>query len=164
MVNHTKLTVIREQFDSATALQRVEAVTRDVSATIEQKLYYPYFGFTAQCTVRTMIGRKAVSVDCLVDGINGLGATADPFSTDEITVSDEMRLPSKILHDEAKRTAHRNLTHQLSKKLKMIAPFDVTLESNGTLYRGFWIVALGNGRIMIDSVTGGIHPLSATAA
>jgi hypothetical protein len=164
MVKQKTLTVIREQFDSAAALRRIEDLTQDVSASIEQKLYYPYYGFSANCTVRTMIGRKSLSIDCLVDGINGLGATADPFVTEEIAVADEMRLLSRISHDEAVRTAQRNLTHQLSKKLKMIAPFDVTLESNGTVYRGFWIVALSNGRIMIDSVTGGIHPLSASAA
>lgn len=164
MAKQKMLTVIREQVDSATALRRIEALTHDVSATIEQKLYYPYYGFTAHCTVRTMIGSKDLSVGCLVDGINGLGATADPFSTDEIAVSDETQLVSRISHDEARRAAHRYFTHSLSKKLKMIAPFDVRLESNGTLYRGFWIVALGNGRIMIDTVTGSMHPLSASAA
>jgi hypothetical protein len=32
------------------------------------------------------------------------------------------------------------------------------------VYRGFWIVRIGNGRVMLDSVTGAIQSLCATAA
>jgi hypothetical protein len=32
------------------------------------------------------------------------------------------------------------------------------------IYRSFWIVRIGDSRIMVDSVTGGIQPLSASAA
>lgn len=164
MIKKKMLTVICERFDSATALQSIEAIAGGRSGVVEQKLVYPYYHLTAQCTVPTMIGRQELTVHCLVDGINGSGATADPFSTDKLIVPDEIRLQPKITSGEAARIAHRTVTHQLSKKLRMIAPFDVSLESTGTIYRSFWIVRIGNGRIMIDSVTGSMHTLSASAA
>ena len=46
----------------------------------------------------------------------------------------------------------------------MIAPFDVSLEATGVIYRSFWIVRIGDVRIMLDSVTGSTHPLVASAA
>jgi hypothetical protein len=164
MAKERTLAVIREQVDPGSALQRVEGVTIGVSAVVERSVLYPYIQFTAQCTVPTMIGGKGLSIDCLVDGINGLGATADPFSTDQLVLRDEVRLQPKITNDEARRAAQRTVTHQLGKRLRMIAPFDVELEPVGTIYKRFWIIRIGKGRIMVDSVTGDMHPLSANAA
>ena len=126
-------------------------------------MVYPYYRFKAGCKIPTIIGKQDVTVDCLVDGINGLGATADPFATDQLNVTDENQLKPELSNCEAVKIAHRTVTHQLGKKLKVIAPFDVTLEATGLVYRSFWIVRIGDSRIMIDSVTGGTHPLSASA-
>ena len=164
MVKEKLLTVIREQVDSATALQNIAGMTDGVSGVVERSVLYPYIRFTASCSVPTMIGRKAISLDCLVDGINGLGATADPFSTGQLVLCDEVRLQPKITTDEAQRTAQRTVTHQLGRQFRMIAPFDVQLEAAGTIYKRFWIIMIGDGRIMTDSVTGNMHTLSATAA
>ncbi len=164
MADEKMLTVIREQVDASAALQSVHAVRGDVAGVVEQKLFYPYYRFRASCKVPTIIGKQDLAIDCLVDGINGLGATADPFITQQLNVTDENHLKSEISNCEAVKVAHRTVTHQLGKKLKMIAPFDVTLEAKGMIYRSFWIVRIGDSRIMVDSVTGGMHPLSASAA
>ena len=164
MGGQTRLAVICEQFDEQAALRRIDAIAGDGAGDIEQKLFYPYCRLKACCSVPTMIGRQELTVDCLVDGINGSGATADPFATETMLVADEIQLLSRISHGEAARIARRTLTHWLGKKLRMIAPFDVTLESTGTVYRGFWIVRMGNGRIMMDSVTGGMQALGTSAA
>ena len=164
MADEKMLTVIREQVDASAALQSIHSVRGDVAGVVEQKLYYPYYRFKAGCKVPTMIGKQDVAVDCLVDGINGLGATADPFATDQLNVSNENHLKPEITNCEAVKIAHRTVTHQLGKKLKMIAPFDVTLEATGLVYRSFWIVRIGDSQIMVDSVTGGTHALSASAA
>ena len=158
------LNVIREQVDSGTALQNIAGMTDDVPVFVEGSVLYPYFAFSARCTIPTMIGRQAMSVDCLVDGINGLGATTDSFSTAQTLATDEVRLQTRITNEDAGRAAQRTVTHSLGKQLKMIAPFDVQLESAGTIYKRFWIIRIGNGRIMADSVTGNMHPLSAIAA
>jgi len=164
MIKEKLLTVIREQVDSATALQNIAGMTGGVSVVVERSVLYPYIRFTAQCSVPTMIGRKAISLDCLVDGINGLGATADPFCTDPLILCDEVRLQHRITSDAAQRTAQRTVTHQLGRQFRMIALFDVQLEAAGTIYKRFWIIKIGNGRIMTDSVTGNMHTLSAHAA
>ena len=164
MADQKMLTVMREQVDASSALHSIHAFRGDVAGVVEQKLIYPYFQFTASCKIPTVIGKQDVAVDCLVDGINGLGATADPFSTDQMNVTDENQLKPEISNGEAVKIAHRTITHQLGKKLKMIAPFDVTLEAKGMVYRSFWIVRIGDSRIMVDSVTGGMQPLRASAA
>ena len=164
MTEERIINVIRGQVDSTTALRHVEGMTGNVSVIFEGSVLYPYIGYTARCNVPTMIGMKKVSVTCLVDGVNGLGATADSFRTEEALTHDEVRLQSKITADDAQRTARRTVTHRLGKKLKMIAPFDVQLETAGIVYKRFWIIRIGDGRIMADSVTGNMHPLSMTAA
>jgi len=164
MADVKMLTVIREQVDASAALQSIHVARGDVAGVVEQKMVYPYYLFRADCKIPTIVGKQDVSVDCLVDGINGLGATADPFITEHLNVTDEDHLKSEISNSEAVKVAHRTVTHQLGKKLKMIAPFDVTLEAKGMIYRSFWIVRIGDSRIMVDSVTGGMHPLSASAA
>jgi len=164
MAREGRLTIIRERVDSTTALQNVAGMTDDVAVVVEGSVLYPYIAFTARCAVPTMIGKKEITVDCLVDGVNGHGATADSFSTEQMVACDEVRLQSKITDGEARRTAQRTVTHRLGKKLKLIAPFDVQLEAAGTVYKRFWIIRIGDGRIMADSVTGNMHPLSASAA
>lgn len=164
MNKQNMLNVICGRFDSASALQRVESIAGDGSAAIEQQLYYPYFHLAARCSVPTMIGRKELTVDCLVDGINGSGATTDPFLTEQVTVPGEIQLQPKWSRDEAVRVARRTLTHRLGKKMRMIAPFDVVFESTTLIYRGFWIVRVGTGKIVLDSVTGGMQSLRASAA
>jgi len=164
MANKVSLKVIREQIDASAALQSVNTMRRDITAVVEHKLVYPYFQFTARCKVPTVVGKKEVTVACMVDGVNGHGATADHFSVEEIMVPDDSRLQLGISHDEATKIAQRAVTHQLGKRLKMIAPFEVALESAGLVYRSFWIVRVGDKSVMIDSVTGAMHPLAASAA
>ena len=158
------LTVIREEVDASAALQSIHAVRADIAGVVEQKMVYPYYRFKAGCKVPTIIGKQDVVVDCLVDGINWLGATADPFSTNQLSVKTENVLKPELSNREAVKIAHRTVTHQLGKKLKMIAPFNVVLEAKGLLYRSFWIVRIGDSRIMVDSVTGSMHSVSASAA
>ena len=164
MADGNILTVIRERFDAPAALQSIQAASRNVAGTVERKLVYPYYRFKASCKVPTLIGKQDLSVECLVDSINGLGATADPFATDQLWMPGEVQLKPCISSDEAAKIAQRTVTHQLGRKLRMIAPFDVALASTGMIYRSFWIVRIGDGRIMIDSVTGSTHPLRASAA
>jgi len=158
------LKVIREQNDASAALRSINAVRGGIAGVVEQKLVYPYFQFTARCKVPTVVGKKELTIVCLVDGVNGHGATADHFSTDERIIQEESRLQLGISQDEAAKIAQRTVTHQLGKKIKIIAPFDVVLESTGLVYRSFWIARVGGKRIMIDSVTGAMHPLIANAA
>lgn len=164
MADGNMLTIIRERVDASTALQSLQAVSGNIAGVVEQKMLYPYYRFAASCKIPTITGRQDVAVNCLVDGVNGLGATADPFITDRLRVTDENELKTEISRGGAVRIARRAVTHRLGRKFRMIAPFDVTLEAKGMIYRGFWIVRIGDSRVMVDSVTGGTHPLRASAA
>jgi hypothetical protein len=164
MVKRRMVAVIREQVDPTAALQDVSGMADDVPVFIEGSVLYPYIQYTAKCTVPTLLGRKSLSVDCLVDGINGLGATADTFSVEQVNSNDEKCLHAEITSGEAQQAAQRTVTHSLGKQLKVIAPFDVQLEPAGTIYKRFWIIRIGDDRVIADSVTGGMHPLHAFAA
>lgn len=164
MARDRTLAVIRGHIESGAALQKFAENSTDVAAVLERAVLYPYLRFTARCVVPTISGRKTISVDCLIDGIHGQGATADVFASDDIIVSNETQLHATIREDDARRTAERTVTHRLGKELRMIAPFDVRLEARGTVYKRFWIVRAGTERIMMDSVTGHLHPLQTSAA
>jgi hypothetical protein len=111
-----------------------------------------------------MFGKESLSINCLVDGINALGATSDAFDVEQILVDEIEIMRMSVVNDEAHRAAYRILMHQLSRRLKMIASFDICLAKRGIVYKAFWILRSRNVRFMIDSVTGGMHPLRALAA
>jgi len=164
MATHKMLSIIREQVDAAAARQSVTGLAGGSTVKFEGSVLYPYVRFIAECSVPTLIGRKRISVECLVDGVNGLGATADPVVTDDRTARDENCLQMKISADAAQRSAQRTMTHQLGRKFRTIAAFEVALEPAGKIYKRFWIMRVGDSRIMTDSVTGNMHQLSASAA
>ena len=159
MTRPRTFSIIREQVDAATARQSAAELAGGSVVEVEGSVMYPYFRFTAECSVPTLIGKKHISVECLVDGVNGFGATADPVVADERTAGDEILMQSEIADDAAQRSAQRTITHQLGRKFRTIAAFDVALEPAGKLYKRFWIMRVGDSRIMADSVTGNMHAL-----
>jgi len=164
MATHKALTIIREQVDADAARRSVVSLTGGSMVTVEGSVLYPYVRFTAECSVPTMVGRKHINVECLVDGVNGLAATADPVVAEERIADNETLLQTRISGDAARRSAQRTVTHQLGRKFKTIAAFDVALQPAGNIYKRFWIIRVGDSRIMTDSVTGNMHQLNATAA
>ena len=80
------------------------------------------------------------------------------------TVQAEMLLQLAVSAQEAERAAHRTISHQLSRKLRMIATFQIDVEPQSIVYKGFWIVRSKDTLIMVDSSSGCIHPLSSRAA
>ncbi|MDX1405837.1 MAG: hypothetical protein R3192_14930 [Woeseiaceae bacterium] len=155
------LAVISGRIDRNALLRQLDGTVPGISVVYERSVLYPYAYFEASCTVPTISGEKSVSLNGLVDGINGHGMTCDEFSTEATTSSSDKVLYSQIRVDEALRIARRTLTHALSGKLKMIAPFDVRLEARGTVYKRFFIVRIGNDRLMVDSISGHMQPLRA---
>ena len=89
---------------------------------------------------------------------------ADPVVADERTENDEFVLQTEISANAAQRSAQRTVTHQLGRKFKTIAAFNVALVPAGKIYKRCWILRVGDSRIMADSVTGNMHQLNATAA
>jgi hypothetical protein len=111
-----------------------------------------------------LFGKKAMTVNCLVDGISGMGATADSFSIEPETVLADALLQIDVSAQEAEVSARRIISHQLSRKLRMIASFQVDVEPQSIVYKGFWIIRSQDTLLMVDSSSGCIHPLSSRAA
>lgn len=156
--------VIQESFDASKACKLISAMTHGEPAVIERKMYYPYFRFDGKCSVPGLFGRRATQLNCLVDAVNGLGATTDHFIVDHRQLNDGEVIATNISHENAMRVAQRTVTHRMTRRLRMIAAFGLALESQGIIYKGFWIVGSASATVMVDSVTGGLHPLNIRAA
>lgn len=159
-----ELVVVRSAFSATEALCVVATLTGDLDAQVESEVIYPYHCFVADCSVPTMVGRKRVSMICLVDAVNGLGATADGFDLCGESVPGDLVLGVDVAAEEAAGIAKKTLTHALGRKLRMIASFDVVMHARGLVHKRFWIVGTKDARVMVDSTTGGLHPLAMRAA
>ena len=164
MAKEERIRVIEAELDANLAERCLRTMTSDKDARYVRRVYYPYHSFDADCRIPTLAGEQALQVRCLVDGVNALGATSDPFDCESMVVDSEEIMAMKVVNDEAHRAAYRILTHQMSRRLRMIASFDICLAKRGIVYKAFWILRSRNVLFMVDSVTGGMHPLRALAA
>lgn len=164
MAENQTVAVIQEQIDAAAALDIAGRLNGDESTMLEHKLYYPYFRFDAACSVPILFGRKDTTVTCLVDGINNICATADPFTIHSSAVPVASVLQIAVTVDEATRAARRYLLHHLSRRLRVISAFDLEPKLSGSVYKAFWIAASRRDRIIIDTITGLTHPIRKNAA
>lgn len=164
MAKQEVLHVITQQLDVNAAAGCLRTMIADNSATFERKVFYPYHQFSADCTVPTIFGKESLSVTCLVDGVHALGATTDPFEVERTTVAADEVMAMEVLDGEAHRAAYGILMHQMSRRLKMMASFNIRLAKRESVYKAFWILRSRDALFMVDSVTGGMHPLRAFAA
>ena len=164
MAERETAVVIRGAITATDALCVVATLTGDVEARVETEMIYPYYCFDAKCTVPTMTGRKAVSMICLVDAVNSLGATADSFELKTEAISADQLIGIELEAAEAESIAMRTLTHRLGRKLRTITTFDVDLSPRGLVHKRFYIVRTADARVMVDSTNGGLHPLKLRAA
>ncbi len=164
MPDRQQVVVIRGAINATDALCVVASLTGDVEASVEKEMIYPYHCFDANCSVPTLVGRKEISMLCLVDAVNGLGATADSFELKKETVCGARLLDADIEAAEAAAIAQRTVTHRLGRKLRTITSFDVCVTPRGLVHKRFWIVRTREARVMVDSTNGGLHPLKLRAA
>jgi hypothetical protein len=159
VTENRSISVIRERIDADTALDIVRGVSGDDAAGLERWLCYPYHRFAATCQVPMLFGRKESALTCLVDGVNGAAATADPFAVRLTRVPADDVLRVEVSDEEAEKAARRYLLHHLGRRLRAISGFDIRLGSPERVYKTFWIGGSRNSRYMIDSVTGLTHPV-----
>jgi hypothetical protein len=164
MADREEIVIVRGTFSATEAMCVVATLTGDLDAKVDAEVIYPYHCFVANCSIPTLVGRKPMSMVCLVDAINGLGATADSFDFRPESVPANQVLEADVTVEEAKITARNTLTHSLGRKLRMISSFDVAIHNRGLIYKRYWIVSTGDARVMVDSTTGGMHPLKLRAA
>lgn len=156
--------VIRGEVSAVDAMQIVATLAQTSDAGLERAVYFPYYHFVATARLPALAGKQQASMTCLVDAVNGLGATAAAFSTDDKTLRDTELLAHRTGSEEAARIARRTATHRLSQKLRTIASFELAVIPEGLVYKRFWIVHSGRWRAMVDSTTGRLHPLKSFAA
>lgn len=159
-----RILLIEPNVDRQQATDCLKTMTADEQAAFERRVFYPYHRFEADCQVPTLYGREGVSITCLVDGINGLAATTDAFVTSRQEVPGDEMMAMTVNNDAAHRAAYSMLIHQMSKRLKTMASFDIFLAKRGIVYKSFWIIRGHGVLFMVDSMTGGVHPLKAVAA
>jgi hypothetical protein len=100
-----------------------------------------------------------VRISCLVDGRTGLGATSDAFDTVITQVSERDVLP--CVTDEGRAfELGRRLAQQApgARRRALTSPRRELLE-RGLLYKPFWVVRAGRTTILVDGITGGLHPI-----
>lgn len=159
-----RIVMIRGSFNATDALCVVASLTGEADAQVEKDVIFPYYCFDASCRAPAATGRKDVSVICLVDAVNGLGATADSFELKKEPVKASRLMDLAIDDEHARRIAERTVTHRLSKSFRAIANFDVRLTSRGLVHKRFWIVRTREARLLVDSTTAGWFPLKLRAA
>ena len=159
-----RIVMIRGSFNATDALCVVASLTGEADAQVEKDVIFPYYCFDASCMAPAAAGRKDVSVICLVDAGNGLGATADSFELKKEPVKASRLMDLTIDDEHARRIAERTVTHRLSKSFRAIADFDVRLTSRGLVHKRFWIVRTREARLLVDSTTAGWFPLKLRAA
>lgn len=164
MTEAGEVVVIRGALSATESLCVVATLTGDVEARVEADVVYPYYCFEAHCSVPTVAGRKPVSMICLVDAVNGLGATADHFELKRENVDSASLLGIELDAKAAADIAGKTVTHRLGRKLRTISTFDVKIEARGVVHKRFWIVRTRDARVMVDSTSGGLHPLKLRAA
>ncbi len=164
MSKRKTITLITESTGSADALRIVDTIAGTQIARIDSKIYYPYYRFSANCSARTLFGSKPISTSCLIDACHGIGATSDPITVRETSVSANAVVNASNGAQAARRAAQRFLTHHLGRRLRTIGHFNVDLEALGLVYKAFWLVRCGHTVVMVDSLSGCLHTLGKRAA
>ena len=161
MITKEVIRAIKHNIDGRSAEQLIQSIAPEDEVEMIQKFYYPYYCFKANCDIPTLRGRRKIATQCLVDGRNGLGATADPFieNFEEVEIDSVIKVCSD--QDKLKQSAFRYLTHSLGRRFKALTNFNVAIISQRLVYKLFWGIRFGNQFVIIDSMTGLIHPLEA---
>lgn len=135
-----------------------------VSAGVERRLFYPFHWFLLRCSTRTLLGRSAVRVSCLVDGRTGLCATTDPFELVELRISGNDVLDTKLPELDGRRVAERYVAYIVRGRRKALVRPELELLDGALVYKPFWVVCCTEGgatpfHVLVDGVTGRFHPL-----
>ena len=146
--------VINENLSVEDASSIYDKSIPDQTYNMVSKSYYPYYLFQANYQVPILFLQKQLSVNCMIDALNGQAATTDSFQVFETEVTHEDVLANCINKKQAKKYGKRYIINHLGRSLKCIANFDVNMCFKNIVYKSFWVFE-GNGcSLMIDSVTG----------
>jgi len=146
--------VINENLSLDEASSIYDKSAPDLTYKTVSKSYYPYFFFQANYQVPILFLQKQLSVNCMIDALNGQAATTDGFQVFETEVAHEDVLVSRINENQAKKYGKRYMINHLGQSLKCIANFDVSMCFKNTVYKSFWVFEMNGCSLIIDSVNG----------
>lgn len=155
------ITLIRAEIGASEATSVVAAVAGTEDVKIDRRVYYPYHWYRAAGSAPGLFGRRPISLSCLVDACNGVAGTADSFAVDKTTVSAAALIAARQEPDDVSLAARRYVTHALGRGLRTVADFSVDLDHRGIVHKSFWVLCCGECRVLVDGVTGQLHPLAA---
>lgn len=152
---------MRAALDSSAAVKRIAGLVEGAVAEAERRVFYPYYHFGARGRLRWLFGERRLEFDCLVDARTGRAASADALALDTLTVDDAEVLGATHEAVEAEPRARRYARHALGKGFRLLGDFNLELDCAGLVHRPYWIVRTGTSRVLVDAVTGDLHPLAA---
>lgn len=155
----TAVRVIRGEVCASTAEAAARRLLRMEDATVERELFYPYYWFLWRASFRSLFGRGGGKISSLVDARQGVAATSDPFEIDAAQVSSGDVLGSKVLAQDAERRARRAAARAVSRRERALLPAAWSLVDRALVHKRFWVVRAGSRRLLVDAVTGCVHPL-----
>ena len=160
MPDGRNVALIRAEIGAGEATSIVASVAGVTAAAVDRQIYYPYHWYRAAGSAPGLFGRRRVSLSCLVDACNGIVSTADSFALDDVTVSGALLVAARHEACDAAVAAQRYVTHALGRGLRTIANFNVDLDHRGVVHKPFWVLRCGESRVLLDGVTGRLHPLA----
>ena len=146
--------VINENFSFEDASSIYDKSLPDQAYNMVSKSFYPYYLFQANYQVPILFLQKQLSVNCMIDALNGQAATTDGFQVFETEVAHEDVLVNRINKNQAKKYGKRFIINHLGRSLKCIANFDVSMCFKNTVYKSFWVFEMNGCSLIIDSVNG----------
>ena len=126
----------------------------------ERTIAYPYFSFRVSGFAPSLFGRRALSIDCLVDARTGEASTTDNYRTQSVNVAPDTLMAFAGCPRDALREARRYAAHALGRGLRTLADFDLRIENTGVIYKSFWVFRRNATRVLVDSTTGSMHLLA----
>ncbi len=160
MDDRRKLALIRAEIGAEEAMSTVASIAGITDVAVDRQIYYPYHWYRAAGSAPGIFGRRPVSLSCLVDACNGIVSTADPFALDQATVSGAVLIAARQEARDAALAARRYVTYALGRGLRTVANFNVDLDHCGVVHKPFWVLRGGESRVLLDGVTGRLHPLA----
>ena len=159
MADAASVALLRAGLDAAEARQALTRIAGADDFELQQTVYYPYHWYRASGSAPRLLGRRALVVDCLVDACTGVASTADRFAPEPAAVPADAVIEAKRPARGTEPAARRYVTHALGRGARALADFGVRLEHAGVVHKALWIFAASGLRVLVDSTTGGIHPL-----
>ena len=157
----TEIRRMQTSLAEADILARVAAAlpAHSTPPAIERRVYYPYFRYVVRGALRWLFGKRAIRVDCLIDARTGRAATADEFDIESVPADSAERLPARHSAGESRKSAERYTRHSLGRACRVLASFHLRADQGELVHRPYWIVRAAGHRLLVDGVTGELHPL-----